>query len=118
MTNEELKRFKELIDYVKASNIVGDADGKVISAVVESETSKQVAEIKAEGDKQVALIESERAKKDRICQYVTTGLQALVHVGTAACSVLIFAAGLNFEQTGTYTSPFTKSMAQNAMRKF
>lgn len=115
MTNKD---FEELVAIIKKANIVGDADGRVISAAIEGETEKQVAEIKAEGDKQVALIESERAKKDRICQYVTTGLQALVHVGTAACSVLIFAAGLNFEQTGTYTSPFTKAMAQNAMRKF
>lgn len=86
---------------------VTDPEAKIIMATKDSETKIQIANI-----------EADTAKKNRICSYVTSGLEFVAKVGTAVCSILIFASGIEYEKTGSYTSPFTKAMAQNAMRRF
>lgn len=101
---EIMLKIKEMRD--KGISIT-DPEAKLIIALQESKSREQVANI-----------EAKTAKRDRICTYVTSGLDLVVKVGTAVCSVLIFAAGIEYEKTGSYTSPFTKAMAQNAMRRF
>ena len=100
--------LEEIVTMLHKDNMhINDAEAKVIVALTDEKAKRYVADV-----------EAKTAKKNRICNYVTTGLDALVKVGSAVCSVLIFASGIEYETNGSFTSPFTKAMAQNAMRKF
>lgn len=113
MTDKNKEQNKELaLDEIlammrKDGTHISDPEAKVIVAMADEKAKKYVADL-----------EAKTAKKNRICSYVTTGIDLIAKVGTAACSVLIFASGIEYEKTGSYTSPFTKAMAQNAMKKF
>lgn len=102
--DEIILKIKEMHD---KGITISEPEAKLIVALQESKSREQVANI-----------EARTAKRDRICTYITSGIDFVAKVGTAVCSVLIFAAGIEYEKTGSYTSPFTKAIAQNAMRKF
>lgn len=97
-------------------HVISEAEAKVLAAQVDADARKEIAEVEAAVKRCIAEVEAETAKRDRICNYITTGLQAGVQLFGTIASVLIFSAGIEYEKTGTYTSPFTKSIAQNAMR--
>lgn len=93
-----------------------EKDGKVETAKIEKAARVEAAQIEADSKLAVAEIEATNEKRNRIAMYVTSGIGLLGTAATIISRWMMFSTGLKFEQDGVYTSPMTKSMAQDAVR--
>ena len=111
------KELEILVEGLRNGTVhITEPEGKVISAAYDGEARTKAAELDANAKIQVANIEASEGKKNRIAMYITTGISAAVSVAGLVMKGLMFREGLQFEETGVYTSVMTKSMAQDAVR--
>ena len=87
---------------------------KAAYADIDRLTNDQLRERSAMLMKTIADLQAE--KKNRIAMYVTSGIGLLGTAATIISRWMMFSTGLKFEQDGVYTSPMTKSIAQDAVR--
>ena len=115
MTRKELNELLEIIRTADGQKLI-NPEGDVLKTALDAEGKVKAAEIEANSRLEIAKIESEDAKKGRIATYICTGVSGAISIAGLVLKAIMFREGLQFEETGVYTSVMTKSMAQDAVR--